>query len=312
MKIGLGIGDYSGPPAEPADLARQARRAEELGFDSVWVAQVMGADALTALVVAGSATQEIGLCTGVVPIQLRHPFALAQQALTVQAVTAGRLHLGVGLSHKPVVETMWGIPFEKPARQMDEYLSVLGDLVEKGSVSFSGEFYRVNAGLSVPGATPFPVLVAALGERMLKIAAGKAAGTVTWMTGLKTIESHIVPRITAAAEQAGRPAPRIVAGIQVALNSDVDAARERAARVFAIYPTLPSYRAMLDIEGAAGPADIVVAGDEAAVESRIRAYFDAGATEILAVPLALGESKEEKIASSERTIEFLGSLARSD
>jgi 5,10-methylenetetrahydromethanopterin reductase len=311
MKIGIGIGDYSGPPAAPSDLAEQARRAEALGFDSVWLPQVMGADALTTLVVAGSATTRVGLCTAVIPIQLRHPIALAQQALTVQSITGGRLHLGIGLSHRPVIESMWGIPFEKPAKHMDEYLSVINDLVEKGSVSFSGEFYRLNASISVPGATPFPILVAALGERMLDIAGRKAAGTVTWMTGRKTIESHIAPKISKAAEEAGRPSPRIVAGIQVALTPDIDAAKERAARVFAIYPTLPSYKAMLDIEGAQGAADLVIAGDEAAVESQIRSYFDAGATEILAVPVGVGESKEEKIASSNRAIEFLGNLATS-
>ncbi len=309
MRIGLGIGEYSGPPVGPQELAGQAKRAEELGFDSVWLPQVMGADALTTLVVAGSATERVGLGTAVVPIQLRHPVALAQQALTVQAVVGGRLHLGIGLSHKPVIETMWGIPFEKPARHMDEYLTVLADLVEKGSASLSGEFYRLNASLSVPGAGPFPILVAALGERMLGVAGRKAAGTVTWMTGRKTLESHIVPKITRAAEEAGRPAPRVVAGVQVALTPDVDAARERAARVFAIYPTLPSYRAMLDIEGAGSAADLVIAGDEAAVERQIRSYFDAGATEVLAVPVGIGETKEEKIASSERTVEFLGSLA---
>lgn len=311
MKIGVGIGEYSGPPVGPSDLAQQARRAEELGFDSVWVPQVMGADALTTLVVAGSATKGVGLCTGVVPIQLRHPVALAQQALTVQSITGGRLHLGIGLSHKPVIEAMWGMPFVKPAKQMGEYLSVLVDLVEKGSSSFSGEFYRVGTGLSVPGSTPFPILVAALGERMLRIAGLQAAGTVTWMTGCKTIESHVVPKILEAAAEAGRPSPRIVAGIQVALTPDVEAARARAAQVFAVYPTLPSYRAMLDIEGAQGAADIVVAGDEDAVESQIRTYFEAGATEVLAVPFGVGDSKEDKIASTERTLEFLGSLARS-
>ncbi len=312
MKIGLGIGDYSGPPVGPQGLKEQAKRAEEIGFASVWLPQVMGSDALTTLVVAGMATERIALGTAVIPIQLRHPIALAQQALTVQSAVGGRLHLGIGLSHKPVIETMWGIPFQKPAKQMSEYLTVLGDLVEKGSASLSGEFYRLNASLSVPGASPFPILVAALGEKMLRIAGQKAAGTVTWMTGRKTLETHIVPKITKAAEEAGRPAPRVVAGIQVALTPDVDAARERAARVFAIYPTLPSYRAMLDIEGAGSAADLVIAGDEAAVESQIRSYFDAGATEVLAVPVGVGEAKEEKVASSERTVEFLGSLASRD
>ncbi len=311
MNIGLGIGDYSGPPVGPEDLARQAGRAEEAGFGSVWLPQVMGSDALTTLVVAGASTTRINLCTAVVPIQLRHPIALAQQALTVQAAVKGRLHLGIGLSHRPVIETMWGIPFEKPAKQMDEYVTVLSALIEKGSVSFAGEFYKLNASLSVPGASPFPILLAALGKRMLRIAGRKASGTVTWMTGRKTVESHIVPIITDAANDAGRPAPRIVVGLPVALTADVEAARNRAAAVLAVYPTLPSYRAMLDIEGAKDAGDIVVAGDEAAIEAQLRSYFDAGATEILAVPLSVGETKEEKIASVDRTIEYLGTLARS-
>ncbi|MER3521929.1 MAG: LLM class F420-dependent oxidoreductase [Acidimicrobiia bacterium] len=309
MKIGLGIGDYSGLQAAPRQLTHQAIRAEELGFSSVWVPQVMGADALTTLVVAGMETKRVDVCTGVVPIQLHHPVALAQQALTVQSIVGGRLNLGIGLSHKPVVEGMWGVPFHKPARRMEEFVFILQDLVEKGYSSFAGDFYRVNATVKVAEATPFPILIAALGDKMLKIAGTKAAGTVTWMTGVKTIASHIVPKITRAAQEAGKPSPRIVAGIQVCLTPDVDAARRRASKVFSIYPTLPSYRAMLDIEGAESAGDLVIAGDERAVERQIRAYIDAGATELLAVPVPIGDSREDKMSSLDRTIEFLGSLS---
>lgn len=309
MKIGVGIGEYSGAPVAPAALAEQAEATERMGLSSVWLPQIFGVDAMTVLAVAAQNTKTIELGTAVVPIQTRHPVTMAQQALTLQAACSGRFRLGIGLSHKPVVEGMLGVDFQRPATRMREYLTVLGALIRGGSCSFRGSFYTVNASVAVPGSSPVPILVAALADKMLRIAGELADGTITWMTGRKTLETHIVPKITAAAAEANKPRPQVVVGLPVALTSDVNGARERATRAFAIYPTLPSYRAMLDIEGASSAADILVAGDESEVEAQLRSYIDAGATEILAVPLATGDTKEEKAASVERTREFLGSLA---
>jgi F420-dependent oxidoreductase-like protein len=206
---------------------------------------------------------------------------MAQQALTAQAAAGGRFSLGIGLSHQMVIEMMFGLSFAKPYTHMKEYLAVLGPLIRTGSVGFAGEEFRVNANIAVPGATPCPILVAALAPRMLALAGREAEGTITWMTGPKTIREHTAPRIGEAAAKAGRPAPRIVVGLPVAVTKDVAAARASAARGFQIYGALPSYRRMLDLEG---PEAVAIVGDESAVEAQIAGLATAGATDFLAIP----------------------------
>jgi 5,10-methylenetetrahydromethanopterin reductase len=173
-------------------------------------------------------------------------------------------------------------------------------------VSFSGSEYRVNASIGVPGATPCPILVAALAPKMLALAGAEADGTITWMTGPKTIREHTIPRISEAAAKAGRPKPRIVVGLPIAVTKDVGAARMSAAQRFAIYGGLPSYRAMLDREGVEGPADVVIAGDEAAVGAQLRDLEEAGATDYLAVPFPVDGDGE----AVERTRALLIRLAK--
>jgi F420-dependent oxidoreductase-like protein len=207
---------------------------------------------------------------------------MAQQALTAQAASHGRFVLGIGLSHKIVIEDMLGLSYAKPALQMREYLEVLMPLVQGRPASFQGELYRVNAGLQVAGATPVPVVVAALGPRMLQVAGTFADGTATWMTGLKTLASHTVPTIGAAAKDAGRPEPRVIAALPIALTHDRDGAREVAGRAFQIYGSLPSYRAMLDREGAAGPGDVAIVGDESDLRTGLRELAAAGVTDFAA------------------------------
>jgi F420-dependent oxidoreductase-like protein len=221
---------------------------------------------------------------------------LAQQALTTQAATDGRLALGIGLSHQLVIEGMYGYSFDKPARHMREYLEILIPLIQSGNVSYTGETLSGRAGIEVKGATPCPVLLAALGTKMLKLAGGVADGTVTWMTGPATIEAHIVPTITKAAAQASRPAPRVGVGLPVCLTDDVDAARERAARNFEIYGSLPSYRAMLDREGAAGPADVAIVGDEGAIRQQVERLEAGGATDLVANVFGSGEERARTTA----------------
>ncbi len=308
MRIGLNYGGVASMEAQIQSVDEHVQRvvdAEKDGFDSVWLAQIFGADALTVIALAGPRTKRIEMGTGVVPTYPRHPFVLAQQALTVQAAAGGRLSLGIGLSHQPVIEGMWGLSYEKPARHMREYLSVLRPLVEEGKVAFNGEVYRVTAGLQVPGTQPFPILIASLAPMMLRIAGELTDGTVTWMTGPKTIETHIVPRISAAAANAGRPAPRIGVALPVAVTDDAAAAREKAAQEFQMYGFLPNYRRMLDIEGAAGPADVAIVGNEAEVEQQIRAIAAAGATDFIAALFPTGSDPD---ASMKRTRASLKSL----
>jgi 5,10-methylenetetrahydromethanopterin reductase len=293
------IGPFIGSGSIIRDLdgyVGYAAQAERDGFDSIWYAQLMGADVLTVIALAGQKTSRIEMGTAVVPSFPRHPLVMAQQAMTAQAATDGRLALGIGLSHKVTIEKMLGLSFDRPARHMREYLSVLRALTHEGGASFEGQTFRVNASIAVAGATPPPILVAALGPRMLQIAGELADGTITWMVGVRTLETHIVPGIAESARAAGRPEPRICAGVPVAVTDDRDAAMQAAARSFQGFDRLPSYRSMLDIEGAAGPADVAVVGDESRVEQELRRYADAGATDLLATIFPVDADPEKSIA----------------
>jgi F420-dependent oxidoreductase-like protein len=279
--------------------------AEQDGFDGAWSEQVFGPDVLTVIAMAGEKTSRIELGTSVVPTYPRHPLVMAQQALTAQAATGGRFSLGIGLSHKPVVEGMWGMSYEKPAVHMREYLSVLRPLLKEGRVSFNGEFFRVNATVQVVAPEPPPVLIAALAPVMLRLAGEMADGTVTWMVGRKTLETHIVPRINSAAKAAGRAEPRVVVALPIAVTDDVDEARKRAARSFQVYGALPNYQRMLNIEGAAGPAELAIIGDEKQVEDQLRGIAAAGATDFLANVFPVGDNAS---GSLDRTRALLKTL----
>jgi 5,10-methylenetetrahydromethanopterin reductase len=280
MKLAVFGGDTAGRTID--DLVAEARSAEADGFATYVLPQIFGVDAMGVFAIIGREVPRIGLATGVVPTFGRHPLTMAQQALTVQAASGGRFVLGIGLSHKPVIESMFGLSFDKPVRHMREYLAVLMPLIHDGKVNFKGETISTNAPVGVEPHIPCQVLVAALGEQMLKLAGTVADGTVTWMTGPATLASHTIPVINAAAAAAGRPTPHVGASLPICVTTDIDAARERAARNFSVYDTLPSYKAMLDREGAGGPADVAIVGDEAAVEKQVRALADAGVTEFVA------------------------------
>jgi F420-dependent oxidoreductase-like protein len=227
---------------------------------------------------------------------------LAQQALTASLALGGRLALGIGLSHRIVIEDMYGYSFDRPARHMREYLSVLLPLLAGETANFDGESVHAHIGLSVPRAGRVPVLLAAMAPRMLELAGGRTDGTVLWMTGPATVRDYIVPSLRAAAEAAGRPGPRVVCVLPVCVTDDVPAARAAADKVFAIYGSLPSYRAMLDKEGAAGPGDVAIAGDEDSVTAQIKALADAGVTDFVAGEYARGDERT-------RTRDLLRSLA---
>ena len=263
----------------------QVASLRDAGIQTAWASQIFAYDALTALAAIGREVDGIDLGTAVVPTYPRHPVMMAGQALTVQAATGGRLILGIGLSHQIVIENVFGQSFDRPARHMREYLSVLMPLLEGEQVSFAGETLRASTfGPLQIDAPPPPVLVAALGRTMLRIAGTLASGTITWMTGPDTVEAHIIPTINEAAAEAGRPRPQVSVGLPVCVTSDPDSARAKAAEVFALYGNLPSYRAMLDREGAEGPADVVMAGDASSVQAQIGRLEDMGVTEFLGAP----------------------------
>jgi 5,10-methylenetetrahydromethanopterin reductase len=295
----------TGPNAGVGDFVAAARRIEAAGFDDIWMANIFSHDAISMLTLVGHLTQRVGLGTAVTPTYPRHPTAIAQQALTAAAASGNRFTLGIGLSHQPVIENMLGMSYAHPARHMREYLSVLGPAVAGQTVSFAGDEYRVQGvRLQVPGADRVPVVVAALGPVMLKLAGSMADGTTTWMTGPKTLETHIVPRLRAAAAQAARPEPIVVGGFPMVLTHRPDEVRQRLARSLVVYGQLASYRAMLDREGVAGPADIALVGDEHVLRQGVDRLRDIGVTHFNA---ALSESEE---GAYERTFSFLADLCR--
>jgi 5,10-methylenetetrahydromethanopterin reductase len=301
MRIGTSLAEPAGPDAL-VKLADELRTAADDGFASAWISNIFGLEALTSLAVAGSQVPGIELGTAVVPTYPRHPAVLAQQALTTDLAVGGRLTLGIGLSHQIVIEDMYGYSFDKPARHMREYLAVLAPLLAGEPVAFDGETVHAHIGLSVPRPrTRVPLLLAALAPQMLRLAGTRADGTILWMTGPATVRDYIVPAITAAASGAGRPSPRVVCVLPVCVTDDPAQARVNAGKAFAIYGQLPSYRAMLDREGAAGPGDVAVVGDEDSVAAQIRALADGGVTDFVAGEYARG-------ADGPRTRAFLRKL----
>jgi F420-dependent oxidoreductase-like protein len=313
MRIGLMIGPEKGRYRQKvAQLAADAKAAEEAGFTSIWVPQIPGDfDALTAITLMGQATDRIELGTAVLPIQTRHPIAMAQEALSVQAVCEGRFTLGIGVSHDWVIEGQLGLPYERPAHQMRSYLEVLNAaLGGPGSVDVENDEYRVHSPMDVTDWGPRPVLLAALGPVMLSVAGKHASGTILWLADERAVAEHVVPRITRAAAEAGRPAPRVVAGVPVALcpKDEVDAARAWANRVLGHSEFCPNYQRLLDRGDAKNEGDILAAGDESAVVDRLRAFRDAGATDLAIRVLALGPDRESRIESRKRTLAFLASL----
>jgi 5,10-methylenetetrahydromethanopterin reductase len=288
MRIGTVLAEPAGPDALAA-LAGQIRAAAADGFSSAWMSNIFGLEALTSLAVAGREVPGIELGTAVVPTYPRHPAVLAQQALTADLALGGRLTLGIGLSHQLVIENMYGYSFEAPARHMREYLAVLLPLLAGNPADFDGLTVHAHIGLSVPRSPrKTPVLLAALAPQMLRLAGEQADGTVLWMTGPATVRDYIVPSITAAATAAGRPSPRVVCMLPVCVTDDPTRARADADAAMTIYGQLPSYRAMLDKEGAAGPGDVAIVGDEAAVATQISALADYGVTDFVAAEYARG------------------------
>ena len=314
MRIGVMVGPERGRYSTKVERLRaDGRWAEEARFSSVWVPQIPDEfDALTAASVIGAETSRIEIGTAVVPVQVRHPIALAQQALSVQAVCGGRLALGLGVSHHWVIEEMLGLPYEKPVGTLRDQLDVLDQaFAGPGPVDVENERYRVHNPLDVTDLPPTPVLVAALGPQMLRLAGERTDGTILWMADERAIGTHVAPRLTQAAESAGRPAPRIVAGIPVCVCDDdqVEAAEARTNRILAEAEVSPNYQRLLDLGDAQNVGDILAAGSESTVEKRLRSFADAGVTDVSIRIVPIGETRDELIASRDRTRAYLRSLA---
>jgi F420-dependent oxidoreductase-like protein len=270
-----------------------------------------GGDPLLAMALAGRATAAIELGTAVLVSYACHPVLQASRAnAVVSAIGApGRFSLGIGPSHRVVVADRLGLSYDTPGRHTEEYVQILTGLLRGEQVSFAGQEFRVEAGpIQLLDGAEVPVLVAALGPRLLRIAGSRTAGTVLWMANATAIERHAAPLIRKAAADAGRPAPRIVAGLPVAVHDDVAQARSVVARQFAVYGELPNYQRILAHGGISRPAEAAIVGDEDSVAAQIRALFEAGATDLWAAPFPVGDDPS---ASRARTRALLADLARS-
>jgi F420-dependent oxidoreductase-like protein len=283
MKIGInGSGQLAHPNLDA--IVGDIEASENAGYSSYWLAQTALADSLAILGIAGRTTTEIELGTAVVPTWTRHPEVMAAGALTAQAASNGRLVLGIGLAHQVSVEGRWGMTWERPVKHMSEYLSILESLLATGAASFKGDVWTLEQqAVSIAGDNPPLVMVAALGEQMLKMAGRRTDGTILWCVGPKTLEQQIVPIINGAADEAGRPTPRVVCSLPVCVTDNPQPTRDFVGQILADYATLPSYRAMLDIEGVHGVEDISLIGDEDTVNAGLDAIAAAGATDFTAV-----------------------------
>jgi 5,10-methylenetetrahydromethanopterin reductase len=305
MQISLSLVGISSTGPSPVDtLVQTVATLRDEGFRRVWLAQLpYDADLPAVLSVVLREVDTIEVGSGVIPIQVQHPMQLAQRALTLTLIGGGRFTLGIGMSHRMVTEGVWGISWDKPVRQMREYLDGLQPLLAGQPADASGEFWTTRGSLQLPGAPTPDVYIAALGPQMLRLAGRRTAGTLTWMTGPKTLAEHVVPTLRGAAAEAGRPetAVRVAASLPVSVTDDVAGARKQAAEEFAIYGTLPSYRAMLDREGYAGPEDAAIIGDEQTVSERLDELSAAGVDEFTAAVFDASPEVRERTRALLRT-----------
>ncbi|MFB4301710.1 TIGR03564 family F420-dependent LLM class oxidoreductase [Actinomadura sp. NTSP31] len=303
MRIGL-----TGGASTPDKIVQQARRAEADGFSSLWYASIVTGDPLTPMALAGRETSTIELGTAVLQTYPCHPLLQANRAASA-AATMGRpgLTLGIGPSHESVVRGVYGMSYDRPGRNAEEYTRILTALFRGQVVDFDGEDWTAHsAGSMVALPHPVPVLLSALSPRLLRVAGQYADGAVLWMAPAKAIDGHIAPRIRAAAADAGRPAPRIVAGLPVAVHDDVTEARNAVAATAGAYAGMPNYQRILELGGAASPADAAIVGNESSVRAQLQSLLDAGATDIWANIVRAGT---DPAASARRTRALLSELA---
>jgi F420-dependent oxidoreductase-like protein len=325
MRIGMFISGTSIHGSTIDEVIETARWADASGLDTGWVPHIpWSLDALTAVALAGRETSRIELGTAVVPTWSHHPYGMAQHALTAQAACGGRLAFGIGPSHRSVAEGWYGADYDGVIHHMRDYVAVLdacsaaqneanasggGPGGYGGPVQFEGERYRVSSMIDVPGATEVPVFLAALAPLMLRLAGERAAGTITWMADEHTHATHVVPRLAAAAAAIGRPTPRVIAGLPVAVCDDRSLGLEVAEANYGMYRHMENYARMLELGESGSPGEVAIIGTEAQVAARVRSYEDAGVTDLAAMTFAVGGDDAERGRNLARTRELLAALA---
>ena len=304
MRIGL-----TGGGASIDRVVRQAKEAEADGFSALWYASIVTGDPLVAMAIAGRETSTIELGTAVLQTSPCHPLLQANRVSSVvDAMGRPGFTLGIGPSHEPVIRGVFGMSYDHPGRSTDEYLQILTALLRGENVDFDGSDWSAHtAGRAVAPSQPVPVLVSALGPRLLRVAGEHTDGTVLWMAPARAIETHVAPKLHAAAAAAGRPAPRIVAGLPVAVHDDIAEARAAASASSSIYAQMENYTRILEIGGAGTPADAAIVGNESSVTSQLQSLLDAGATDIWAAVFPVGD---DRTASMRRSKDLLRELVR--
>lgn len=314
MRIGLMVGSDTERQRNErlAGTVQDVQAAERDGFTSFWFPQVPGyLDAMTAVALMGHGTERIEIGTAIVPLQTRHPIALAQQALTTQLACGGRFTLGLGPSHHWIIKDQLGLPYDRPAHMVRNYLDVLNAAIPgPGKVDMENDLFQIHSPFDIAESVEVPMVLAALAPVMLRIAGERTSGTILWMADERAISEHVVPRITKAAGDAGRSTPRIVAGVPVALcaSAEVDAARQYASKLLGHAELSPNYLRLLEHGDATDVGDVMAAGDESAVIERMQRFRDAGVTDLAARIVPLGPDREARIQSRRRTQEFLASI----
>lgn len=276
------------------ELVHAAREVSSDGLSTLWLSQGFRLEALTTAAVVGREVGDLRLGTAVVPAFGRHPQVLAAQALTVQAALGDRFVLGVGLSHRTVVEDRWGYSYRRPLSYMREYLDALVPLLQGDSPEVYGEQVTSVGGLDVPATGAPGLLLAALGPRMLRLAGRATDGTIIGNAGPRAVAEHVVPVIEQAAADAGRPAPQVVANVPVCVTDDPDRVRTTLAERLTAYGRFPSFQRMLELEGAGGPEDVALVGSEAEVREGLRRFDEAGVTDLAAVEMPTTRSERER------------------
>ncbi|MFF2645520.1 TIGR03564 family F420-dependent LLM class oxidoreductase [Streptomyces niveus] len=306
MTVGVAL-NATDPDNQIDATVRLAGEAAAAGLRSAWFGQTFGADSPQLAAIVGREVPGLQVGTSAIPVFGRHPLTVASQALTAQAATHGRYHLGVALGARFLVEGGYGVPFERPVARLREFLTVLRQLTETGAADFEGELLttRTPIPVRVPGADAgVPLLVAAMGPQALRASGELADGILPYLAGPRALSDHIVPAVNAAAEAAGRPAPRIVALVYGVVTDDVDAVRETATEALAFYEPIPSYARAIELSGGTRAVDVAVIGDERTVAAEVRRYRDAGATEVVLAGTEIAGDADRR-----RTWDLLGQLA---
>jgi F420-dependent oxidoreductase-like protein len=299
MKMPTGVVLNPSPTATNLvdDVVEQARRAFDVGVRQIWLAQRFDYDAISLAGLVGAALPGLGVGTFVVPINPRHPLIVAGLAQTAQAAAHGNFSLGLGLGAHAPEQHAFGTAWPNPVGRLREHLEILRTIFDTGAVDYHGTEFTAAPEwpVSLPGGTPIPTYVAAMGPKALRVTGALADGTLPYLAGPRTIEDFIVPTIAEAATAAGRPAPKIIAAVPVVVSGDLDAARNLAVDELKFYETIPSYAKVIAREGADRAADIAAVGPAEAVRKQLQRYRDAGATDLVLSQLRSDPADPERL-----------------